>query len=128
VSSRFGVATRNLAKVRDLILARTGLPAMAPGTLNVQLLDPYFVMADTAIEADEYDTGERLLLQRCVVRGHRMFIMRPDSHERDDGPGAADVIELVSPLYLRQEWRIEDGAELVVEVEGDNSWWDAGVV
>src|SRR5439155_17014126 len=81
VSSRFGAAAPNLRTVEALLLKRTGLPSMAPGTLNVTIPSSYIVRADATIEPKEYFTGERIKLQRCRVRGHRMIIMRPDSHE-----------------------------------------------
>ena len=93
ISSRFRAATQNLKTVEKLVLERTGLLTMAPGTLNITLPFDYIVRPDTAIESDEYFTGERLKLQRCRVRGHRMIIMRPDSHELPGGIGA-DVVEL----------------------------------
>src|SRR5690349_2826946 len=122
VSSRFGAATPNLRTVEQLLLARTGLPTMAPGTLNITLPFDYIVSADATIEPLEYFTGERLKLQRCRVRDHRMIIMRPDSHERPGGLGA-NVLELVSPIHLRRVWGLHDGDELEVEVEGDEAWW-----
>src|ERR1700675_4596015 len=85
ISSRFHVAAQNLKTVEKLLLERTGLASMAPGTLNVTFPFDYIVRADTAIEPDEYFTGERLTLQRCRVRGHSMIIMRPDSHELPGG-------------------------------------------
>ncbi|HTB93136.1 MAG TPA: DUF120 domain-containing protein [Candidatus Sulfotelmatobacter sp.] len=122
VSSRFHAATPNLKTVETLLLSRTGLPSMAPGTLNVTLPSDYIVRADSTIEPHEYFTGERLKLQRCRVRGYKMIIMRPDSHEQPGGIGA-NVIELVSPLHLRQTWGLVDGDQLEIEVEGDDAWW-----
>jgi CTP-dependent riboflavin kinase len=123
VSSRFHVAAQNLKTVEKRILERTGLPSMAPGTLNVTLPFDYIVHPNKTIEPDEYFTGERLKLQRCRVRGHPMIIMRPDSHELPGGIGA-DVLELISPLHLRTAWRLQDGEELEIEVEGEEGWWD----
>jgi len=96
---------------------------MAPGTLNVTLPFNYIVREDAAITGSEYFTGERLKLQRCRVRGHRMIIMRPNSHEAPGGIGA-DVLELISPLHLRTQWKLNDLDELEVEVEGDSGWWE----
>jgi len=123
VSRRFGKAAEYLKTVEGLLLERTGLPSMAPGTLNITLPFDYIVRPDTAIEPHEYFTGERLKLQRCRVRGHRMIIMRPDSHELPGGIGA-DVLELISPLHLRSDWGLQNLDELEVEVEGDRSWWE----
>jgi len=127
VSSRYGAATPNLATVEALLLQRTGLSSMAPGTLNVQLEERYTVAPEAVIHGSEYFTGETLKLQRCRVRGFRMFIMRPDSHERAQ-PGPKDparVIELVSPMKLRDAWTLRDGNVVEVEVEGDDAWWGA---
>ncbi len=123
ISSRFRVAAQNLKTVEKLVLERTGLSSMAPGTLNVTLPFDYIVRPDATIEPHEYFTGERLKLQRCRVRRHRMIIMRPDSHELPGGIGA-DVLELVSPLHLRMAWGLQDLEELEIEVEGDESWWE----
>jgi len=122
VISRYGLATPNLKTVESLILERTGLPSMAPGTLNVQLSHRYIVSADAAIGPTEYFTRE---LQRCRVRGHRMWIMRPDSHERSPlGPqDPARVLELISPIRLRNAWCLKDHSVLEIEVEGDADWW-----
>ncbi len=122
VSSRFKAATPNLSTVDALLLARTGLTSMAPGTLNVTIPSDYIVRPDTTIEPNEYFTRERIKLQRCRVRDHRMIIMRPESHERPGGIGA-NVLELVSPLHLRIAWGLCDGDELEVEAEGDDAWW-----
>ncbi len=123
VSSRFKAATGNLATVEGLLLSRTGLSSMAPGTLNVTIPFNYIVLADATIEPHEYFTGERIKLQRCRVRGHRMIIMRPDSHEQPGGIGA-NVLELISPLHLRTVWGLCDDDQLEVEVEGDDAWWE----
>ena len=117
------VCSKNLKTVENLILERSGLPSMAPGTLNVTLPFDYKVRPDATIEPHDYFTRERIKLQRCRVRGHRMIIMRPDSHEALGGIGA-DVLEIISPLHLRTAFGLSDLDELQVEVEGDQSWWE----
>src|SRR6266699_3102699 len=96
---------------------------MASGTLNVSINTDYIVIPDAVITGQGYFTGETLKLQRCRVRGHRMIIMRPDSHEQPGGIGA-NVLELVSPLPLRETWGLADDDQLEIEVEGDNAWWE----
>ena len=93
---------------------------MAPGTLNVSISTDYIVIPNAVITGQEYFTGETLKLQRCRVRGHRMIIMRPDSHERVKG--GARVLELVSPINLRASWGLVNDNVLEVEVEGDDAW------
>jgi hypothetical protein len=123
VSSRFKAAGPNLKTVEDKILVRTGLTSMAFGTLNVTLDSDYIVRPDATIGPHEYFNREQLKFQRCRVRSFRMFIMRPDSHERPNGIGA-NVLELISPMKLRDTWGLQDGDVLDVEVEGDEAWWN----
>lgn len=124
VSSRFKAAGPNLKTVEAIILERTGLQSMAYGTLNVTLEHDFIVRTDTAVEPHEYMNQERLKLQRCRVRGQRMFIMRPHTHEPPYG-SAANVLELISPIKLREEWGLVDGDILEIEIEGDEAWWNA---
>lgn len=124
VSARHGAATGNLAPYEELILKRTGLSAMVPGTLNITLPERYLVRADAIISSNEYFTGEILKLQRCRAFRRRMIIMRPDSHEFSHSNGA-NVLELVSNIHLRRTFLLKDGDNVEVEVEGDESWWAA---
>jgi CTP-dependent riboflavin kinase len=96
---------------------------VAPGYAQCDASFDYIVHPSATIEPHEYRTGERIKLQHCRVRGHRMIIMRPDSHERHIS-GGANVLELISPLHLRTAWALRDRDELAVEVEGDQSWWE----
>ncbi len=97
---------------------------MAAGTLNVKLARDYHVIPDAVIQQHEYTQGETLKLQRCRVRGVRMLILRPDTHEPPQGT-RANFLELIGPFRLREAWGLKDGDRLDVEVEGDEAWWQA---
>ena len=119
----FGVAAGNLAHVTPLILERTGLPGMVPGTLNVCLDEAYFVRApDAVITAAEYNGAECIMLKRCVLRGLRCFVMRPNTHELGYAHGPAHL-ELLSAHHLRNELSLSEGARVEVELDGDPQWW-----
>jgi CTP-dependent riboflavin kinase len=124
----FGIAAVNLAPVVPLILERTGLPSVVSGTLNVRLTDEYFVTTpDALITASEYFIGEEIKLQRCIVRGLRALIVRPEPQERIPGYGHGPAhIELMSPYHLRSTLQLSDGDVLHVEVEGVEDWWATG--
>ena len=124
VITRFGYASGALAPLAQLIGERIGIPAPYPGTLNVQLLEPYLVIADAIIAPPEYNGIETLKLKRCRVRGLRCCIMRPDSHETSGNLGAT-ALELMSPFRLRDRLVLSDEDELVVEVDGDDAWWNS---
>ena len=123
----FGIAGDNLAPVVPLILERTGLRSLEKGTLNLSLKEPYIVKADAVITGKEYFSGETIKLQRCLVRGIRAVIMRPDTHERTPpfGHGPAHL-ELLSEYHLTSELGLSPGSIVDVEVEGDEAWWQSG--
>lgn len=123
----FGVAGDNLAPVVPLILERTGLCSIVKGTLNLSLQAPYIVLADAVITGQEYFSGETIKLQRCLIRGIRALIMRPDTHEGTPpfGHGPAHL-ELLSEYHLTSELGLSAGSIIDVEVEGDEAWWRSG--
>jgi hypothetical protein len=125
-SQGFGIAGDNLLPLMPLILERTGFGALAKGTLNLALPEPYIVTADAQLTGQEYFSGETIKLQRCVVRGLRALIMRPETHETIPGFGHGPAhLELMSEHHLTSTLMLMPGAELDVEVEGDAAWWSA---
>ncbi|MGH8546699.1 MAG: hypothetical protein ACREX3_24405 [Gammaproteobacteria bacterium] len=119
------VAGPNLADVEPLIIERTGLPSVQRGTLNIYgLAEPYIVQADTEIAAAEYNGTESIKLQRCIIRGIRAVIMRPDSHELT--PRGLARLELMSQYHLRTHLDLKDDEDVKVEIEGDQDWWQRG--
>ncbi len=123
----FGVAGNNLAPVVPLILERTGLHSLVKGTLNLSLQAPYIVLADAVITGQEYFSGETIKLQRCLIRGIRAIIMRPNTHEGTPpfGHGPAHL-ELLSEHHLTSELGLSAGSIIDVEIEGDEAWWRSG--
>ena len=75
---------------------------------------------------EEFKQQESVKLQRCVVRGIRAVITRPEWHEtiRNWGHGPAHL-ELVSALHLTSALSLTPGAAVAVEVGGDTEWWNA---
>jgi CTP-dependent riboflavin kinase len=121
VREGFGVATRNLAPFLPLIVERTGLPSVVPGTLNLRIDQPDIVQPDARLTKDEYGY-EEIKLQRCRVRGVRAIIMRPVTHEAGAAHGPAHL-ELLCHLHLRKTFELKDKDEIEVEVEGNGDWW-----
>ena len=122
--SRHGIAAGALAPMTRLLGERLGISEPVPGTLNVQLQEPYCVVPDAVIEPAEYNNHETLKLKRCRVRGLRCGLMRPDTHETAGNAGAR-VLEVISSVRLRDHFKLSDGDELTIEVDGDRAWWAA---
>jgi CTP-dependent riboflavin kinase len=126
-SNTFGVATINLARVMNLIEARMGLTNLEPGTLNVRIQEEYIVIPNAIITPQEYVYDETIKLQRCLISGYKAIIMRPDTHEtRQNWGHGINHLELMSPYHLKDTLSLIAGDEVVVEVEGDDAWWDSG--
>lgn len=122
VKGGFGVASRKLDPIMSLIEERTGLSSLVPGTFNLAISDPYIVIPDAQIEEKEYNGREFIKLQRCRIANVRAIIMRPNTHENGYAHGPAHL-ELLSNVNLRAHLHVSDGDTVLVEVEGDESWW-----
>ena len=122
VTTGFGVAREHLAPVADLICRRTGLPSLAPGSLNVRLGAPYRFEPDAEITPLEHGF-ERLKLKRCCVRGVRAVILRPETHEAGNGHGEA-YLELLAAVHLRTALRLRDDDLLDVVTGRDLDCWN----
>ncbi len=126
VTTGFGVAGGNLQHLEGLIAHRSGLPQIVTGTLNVRLSESYFVKPDHALSAHEYNGHEVILLQRAVISGIAALIMRPHTHELDEGFGhGTTTLELLAPVHLRNRLELQNGSEVEVELEGDDAWWNS---
>jgi len=107
VTTGFGVARDHLGPIAALICARTGLPGLEPGTLNVRLPASYRFEPDAEISHAEYGY-ERLKLKRCCVGGIPAVILRPETHESGNGHGDA-YVELLAAVHLRSALSLADG-------------------
>jgi CTP-dependent riboflavin kinase len=125
VAHGFGCAS----PIVRLVEERTRLTNLVPGTLNLHIPNDYIVTADALIQPEEYPLNrisgarETIKLQRCVVRGRRAIIMRPDTHETFGWGHGTKHLELMGAVNFRDEFGLTDGATLEVEVDGDDGWW-----
>ena len=132
VKSGYGAASANLNPVLRLVESRTGMASLVEGTLNVQIAQAYMVIPTASILPHEYPLNlatrlnETIKLQRCVIRGHKAIIMRPDTHETGMFHGPKHL-ELMGAVKFRQVLRLDDGAAIDIEVEGDDAWWAVAI-
>lgn len=125
-------ASGNLKSVMHLIEERMGLPGLQDGTLNVKIAEEYIVIPDKVISPEEYPLNrssglnETIKLKRCVICGRKAIIMRPDTHETIPGFGHGKAhLELMGCVHFRDTLGLQDESHVIVEVEGDEKWWDA---
>ncbi|MDG2142527.1 MAG: DUF120 domain-containing protein [Planctomycetota bacterium] len=106
-----------LAKYADVYRQATGI-ALFPGTLNLELPAPYDVPDGCQrIESADYGGAVNVNLVPCRVFGRRAFILRTDANQNGTGPHPRTVIEVATDVKLRDEYKLEDGDVVVVEVE-----------
>jgi len=132
VDDGYGLASAHLASVMGLIESRMGLTKLVEGTLNVRILEDYLVKADAVISPEEYPlnkekgTNETIKLQRCLVRGRKAVIMRPDTHETLGWGNGIQCLELMGAEKFRDTLGLTNDSVVEVEVEGNDAWWESG--
>lgn len=132
VDDGYGLASANLGPIMGLIQGRMGLTKLVAGTLNVRIFEDYLVKADAVISPEEYPlnnekgTNETIKLQRCLVRGRKAVIMRPDTHETLGWGNGTQCLELMGAEKFRDTLGLTNDSVVDVEVEGDDAWWASG--
>lgn len=97
---------------------KTGM-AFFPGTLNVHLLDYkyYFPENCLRLEKEEYGGTVSVSMVECRIFGKDAYILRTDSDTGKHGYPSEQILEIATDVKLRDEFNLQDGD--VVEVEVD---------
>jgi riboflavin kinase len=107
-----------MEKLEAHYLRKTGVK-LFPGTLNVQLEEPYSLPPDPLrLEKEEYGGSVSVSIVPCTFMGHAAYILRTDANEQGRGHHAKNIIEIASVVKLRDAFNLQDGD--VVEVEIDS--------
>ncbi len=138
VKNGSGLASLHLPHVHSVIEERVGLPALRLGSLNLELRDHYAFTAVTAVVTDrEFNRHQQCIkLRRCRVRkagtqgfGLKGVLIRPSQHERPGRPHLWMRLEIMSHHHLRTALGVDNGDEVIAEVEDedcvDEAWWAA---
>ena len=98
-----------IAKLADYYRAKTGM-LLYPGTLNVELDDPYALPSNaTRLEASEYGGSVSVNIVRCTIHGRHAFVLRTDVNEAGQGRHETTIVEVASDVRLRDEFNLLDG-------------------
>ncbi len=95
---------------------KTGMN-LFPGTLNIQLEEPFDLPKDGVIrfEKEEYGGVVSVSLLLCTVMGRKAFVLRTDANAREEGHHPKTIIEIATDVKLRDAYGLIDGD--IVEVE-----------
>ena len=103
-----------IEKLRDHYLNKTGLQ-LFPGTLNIQLDDPFDLPQERArLEAAEYGGTVSVNIVPCKVFGLAGVILRTD--KADSEPQSRKMIEVACEVKLREQQQLKDGDVIEIEV------------
>ena len=116
VASGMGSFSYWIDKLHEHYLRKTGMH-LYPGTLNVELEQPYFLPEDVIrLEGDEYGGTVSVNLLPCVIGGRRAFLLRTDPNEEGRGHHPKTIIEIASDVRLRDVLGLQDGDLVKIEI------------
>ena len=103
-----------IEKLQDHYRNKTGMK-LFPGTLNVELDAPFDLSRERArLEAAEYGGTVSVSIVPCRVFGRAAVILRTDKADRE--PQSRKIIEVACEVKLREQYQLQDGDIIEVEV------------
>jgi len=98
-----------IEKLHDHYLRKTGM-SLFPGTLNLQLDEPYTLPVDVIrLEGQEYGGTVSVNIVPCSVFGRTAFILRTDANEQGRGHHPRNIVEIATDVKLRDHYHLSDG-------------------
>jgi CTP-dependent riboflavin kinase len=116
VKSGLGDAWFWVKKAEDILKKKTGLTVF-PGTLNIELENPYNLIDDIIIiEKEEYGGQFQVLVKKCKINNHPACILRTEKNEEGSGDHPLNIIEVVSDINFRETYNLKDDDTILVEI------------
>jgi riboflavin kinase len=104
-----------IEKLQGYYFQKTGMKFF-PGTLNVQLEQPYTLPKQVIrLEADEYGGTVSVSIVPCSISGKNAFLLRTDANEEERGHHPKTIVEIATDVRLRDHFNLKDGD--LVEIE-----------
>jgi len=102
-------------KLQEHYFRKTGM-RLFPGTLNVELIEPYTLPDDAIrLEGEEYGGTVSVNMVPCSIFGMKAFILRTDANEQGRGHHPRTIVEIATEVKLRDRFNLKDGD--IVEIE-----------
>lgn len=104
-------------KLHDHYLRKTGM-RLYPGTLNVELEQPYSLPKDVLrLEGAEYGGTVSVNIVPCLIAGRKAFLLRTDANEQGLGHHPKTIIEIATDVRLRDALQLKDGDAVAIEIQ-----------
>jgi riboflavin kinase len=105
-----------IEKLHDYYFRKTGVH-FYPGTLNVELEQPYSLPKDVIrLEGHEYGGTVSVSMVPCTIEGRKAFLLRTDLNEQGRGHHPKTIIEIATEVRLRDALGLKDGDVVVIEI------------
>jgi riboflavin kinase len=105
-----------IEKLHDYYFRKTGMH-FYPGTLNVELEQPYSLPKDfIRLEGHEYGGTVSVSMVPCTIEGRKAFLLRTDLNEQGRGHHPKTIIEIATEVRLRDALGLKDGDVVVIEI------------
>src|SRR5580658_2823595 len=105
-----------IEKLHDYYFRKTGMH-FYPGTLNVELEQPYSLPKDVIrLEGHEYGGTVSVSMVPCIIEGRKAFLLRTDLNEQGRGHHPKTIIEIATEVRLRDALGLKDGDVVVIEI------------
>jgi riboflavin kinase len=102
-------------KLQDHYFRKTGM-RFFPGTLNVELAQPYTLPEKIIrLEGEEYGGAVAVSIVPCSIFGMGAFILRTDANEQGRGHHPRTIVEIATDLKLRDHFHLNDGDMIEIE-------------
>jgi riboflavin kinase len=104
-----------IEKLHEHYLRKTGM-TLFPGTLNVQLDEPYTLPNQVIrLEGQEYGGSVSVNIVPCSIFGKSAFILRTDANEEGRGHHPRTIVEVATDVRLRDHFHLNDGDIVSIE-------------
>lgn len=116
VTSGLGNFSAWIDRLQDHYWQKPGMH-LFPGTLNLQLAQPYSLPREVLrLEREEYGGTVSVTLVPCRIFQRKAFILRTDQSERGQGHHPKTVVEVACDVKLRDLYHLVDGDVVEIEV------------
>jgi riboflavin kinase len=106
-----------IEQLQEHYARKTGM-RLFPGTLNILLDRPYSLPPIVIrLEKEEYGGIVSVSIAPCRIFNRRAFLLRTDANEAGLGHHSKSIVEIATDVKLREHYNLNDGDQVVVEVE-----------
>ena len=87
-----------------------------PGTLNIELEEPYDLKTTYTIKAKEYGGKYDVQVQECTLLEHKAYIVRSEKNLKEESDYEKNIIEIVSNINFRDKHNLKDGDLVKIQI------------